>query len=61
MFEKVFTRRPEGFKISEGTGKWQLVSEIIQQEFIFVQLTATLQYCAAPRKVFRQWGMDVYV
>ena len=61
MFEKVFTQRPEGFKISEGTGKWQLVSEIIQQAFIFVRLTATLQYCAVPCEVFRHWGMDVYV
>lgn len=49
MFDRVLKQWPRGFKISEGTGKWQLVSEIIQQEFIFIQQTATLQYCAATR------------
>lgn len=32
LFDRVLTERPGGFKIPQGTGKWQLVSEIIQHE-----------------------------
>lgn len=38
MFDRVLIQRPRGFKILEVIGKWQLVSEIIQHKFIFIEM-----------------------
>lgn len=60
MFDRALMQWPRGVKISEGSGKWQLASEFIQHEFIFIQLP----HCSVVRPLAKCSGrssMYVYV